>query len=72
MDVLWLRNPLPFFERFPGADVLTSTDHLTSTVGAEEALERYPDAGSAFNIGIMLFRSRSLPFVRKWIDVSWD
>jgi hypothetical protein len=69
VDVMWLRSPLSFFARFPGADVLTSSDHLAPTVGAEERLERYPDAGSAFNIGIMLFRGKSLPFVRQWIKV---
>jgi hypothetical protein len=69
VDVLWLRNPLPFFQRFPGADILTSTDHLSSTVGAAEELERYPEAGSAFNIGIMLFRQRSAKFVEQWIEV---
>jgi hypothetical protein len=51
VDVMWLRDPVPFFKRFPDADVLTSTDHLASTVGAKEVLERYPEAGSAFNIG---------------------
>jgi hypothetical protein len=70
VDVLWLRNPLPFFTRLPGADVLTSSDHLTTTAGQSEALERYPESGSAFNIGIMLFTEKSLPFVREWIDVS--
>ncbi|KAI8466122.1 MAG: nucleotide-diphospho-sugar transferase-domain-containing protein [Monoraphidium minutum] len=78
VDVMWLRSPLPFLARFPGADILTSTDHLSTTVGKDEALERYPDAGSAFNIGIMLFRARSLPFVEQWIkvieadDTIWD
>jgi hypothetical protein len=70
VDVLWLRNPLPFFNRFPGADVLTSSDHLVSTVGKAEELERYPEAGSAFNIGIMLFQEKSLPFVKQWIKVG--
>lgn len=51
VDVMWLRDPLPFFKKFPDADVLTSTDHLTPTIGGAEKLERYPDAGSAFNIG---------------------
>lgn len=51
MDVMWLRDPLPFFKKFPDADVLTSSDHLTPTIGGAETLERYPDAGSAFNIG---------------------
>jgi hypothetical protein len=54
VDVMWLRDPVPFFKRFPDADVLTSTDHLSSTVGAKEELERYPEAGSAFNIGKLL------------------
>lgn len=51
VDVFWLRDPVPFFKRFPDADVLTSTDHLLSTVGSREELEKYPEAGSAFNIG---------------------
>jgi hypothetical protein len=70
VDVMWLRNPIPFFQQFPGADVLTSTDHLTSTVNGEERLEKYPEAGSAFNIGIMMFREKSLPFVNQWIEVG--
>jgi hypothetical protein len=51
VDVMWLRDPMPFFKKFPDADILTSSDHLTPTIGGAEALERYPDAGSAFNIG---------------------
>lgn len=51
VDVMWLRDPIPFFKKFPDADILTSTDHLTPTIGGAETLERYPDAGSAFNIG---------------------
>lgn len=51
VDVMWLRDPIPFFKKFPDADVLTSTDHLTPTIGGAETLERWPDAGSAFNIG---------------------
>eukprot|EP00882_Tetradesmus_deserticola_P025734 GHRQ01028293.1.p1 GENE.GHRQ01028293.1~~GHRQ01028293.1.p1 ORF type:complete len:344 (+),score=91.62 GHRQ01028293.1:276-1307(+) len=53
VDVMWLRDPVPFFKRFTDADVLTSTDHLTPTVGAREELEKYPEAGSAFNIGAL-------------------
>ena len=51
VDVMWLRDPMPFFLRYPDADILTSSDHLMSTVGKEEQLEKYPDSGSAFNIG---------------------
>ena len=49
-DVLWLRNPIPFFERFPDADLLTGSDHLAHTVEGEE-LEKWPEADSAFNTG---------------------
>jgi hypothetical protein len=58
VDVMWLRDPLPFFQKFPDADILTSTDHLTPTVGTAEELEKYPDAGSAFNIGGLSVVSR--------------
>jgi hypothetical protein len=51
VDVMWLRDPMPFFLKYPDADILTSSDHLVSTVGKEEQLEKYPDSGSAFNIG---------------------
>ena len=30
IDVVWLRNPLPFFKRYPVADVLVSSDQLRS------------------------------------------
>lgn len=50
VDVMWLRNPIPFFNRYPEADILTSSDHLAATVQGEQ-LEKYHEAGSAFNIG---------------------
>lgn len=68
VDVLWLRNPIPYFKQFPEADVLTSSDHLSNTV-PDEALEKWLMAGSAANIGIMLFRNKSMEFVNKWIDI---
>lgn len=70
VDVAWLRDPLPFFRLYPTADVLTSSDHLLATTqrGDDASLERWPDAGSAFNIGMMVFRSGSLSFVQEWID----
>lgn len=55
VDVVWLRNPIPYFQRYPEADILTSSDHLANTVD-DESLERWPEAASAANIGIMLFR----------------
>jgi len=44
------RNPLPYFQQYPDADILTSSDHLTNTVPGYE-LEIWPNAGSAANIG---------------------
>jgi len=56
VDTVWLRNPVPYILQFPEADVLTSSDHLSPTV-RDESLERWPNAGSAANIGIMFFRA---------------
>jgi hypothetical protein len=41
------------------------TDELRPTVKTED-LEKWPQAGSAFNIGIMLFRPKSKQFVGGW------
>jgi hypothetical protein len=51
IDALWLRDPTPFFQRYPDADILTSSGELKSSVGAEEVLEKYSEPGSAFDIG---------------------
>ncbi|KAF8412902.1 hypothetical protein HHK36_000874 [Tetracentron sinense] len=31
-DMVWLKNPLPYFSGFPGADILTSSDQVIPTV----------------------------------------
>jgi hypothetical protein len=59
VDVLWLRNPLPYFKQFPDADILTSSDHLGNTV-PDEQLEIWPQAASAANIGELLLGMESL------------
>jgi hypothetical protein len=58
VDTVWLRNPLPYMKQYPDADILTSSDHLSNTV-TDEGLELWPQAASAANIGIMLFRPRA-------------
>ncbi|KAG1662326.1 hypothetical protein FOA52_011484 [Chlamydomonas sp. UWO 241] len=71
VDVLWLQNPLPYLDRYPEADVLTSSDHLSNTHDTDE-LELWPQAASSANIGIMLFRTNSAPtlaFVDEWVDI---
>jgi hypothetical protein len=32
VDTVWMRNPVPFVLRYPDADILTSSDHLSNTV----------------------------------------
>lgn len=44
--------------QYRDADILTSSDHLRNTV-QDEGLEKWPEAASAANIGIMLFRPRA-------------
>ena len=51
-DAFLLRDPFPYFRQLPKADVLTSSDHLTSTNGyADDGLESANGFNSAFNIG---------------------
>jgi len=71
IDTAWLRSPMDFFDKYPTADILTSTDELRPTVETEE-MERFPESGSAFNIGIMLFRPKCLPFVVDWFKKLAD
>ncbi len=48
---MWVRDPLPFFERFPEADILTSSDEVAPTVGAAEELERSYGVDGPLNVG---------------------
>ena len=66
VDTVWMKNPLPYLAKYPSADILVSSDHLGATV-EDGGLEKYPDAGSAANIGIMLFRPKAAEFVDKWV-----
>ena len=67
VDTVWMRNPFPYFKAYPEADVLTSSDHLQFTV-TDEGLEDWRKAGSAYNIGIMLFSPKSVEFARAWVE----
>eukprot|EP00955_Chlamydomonas_euryale_P002079 22932-Chlamydomonas_euryale.AAC.1 len=51
--------------RRPSLPCPLSADQLRETV-SDESLEKFPDAGAAFNIGIMMFRPKSLAFVGAW------
>ncbi len=51
----------PRLLQYPEADILTSSDHLMNTT-SDEGLELWPEAASAANIGIMLFRPSAHEF----------
>ena len=67
VDTVWLRDPVPYMEKYPEADILVSSDHLAATT-QDEGLEKYPEAGSAANIGVMMFRPNTSSFVDAWVD----
>jgi len=77
VDTVWMKNPLPYMAQYPEADCLTSSDHTVATA-RDGGLEHYPEAGSAANIGIMLFRPSAADFAKKWLedimadDKLWD
>ena len=77
VNTAWLRNPMPYMARFPQADVLTSSDHLSSTA-VGDGLEDPSRAHSAANIGIMLLRHSAKELAKEWVeklekdDKVWD
>ena len=81
VDTAIMRDPFPFFARYPEADILFSSDAVIEHAPDGEALAD-PAAVSHVgnkNIGIMFFRpgTASLDFVNEWVvlvsDTSvWD
>ncbi|OVA18359.1 Reticulon [Macleaya cordata] len=69
-DMVWLKNPLPYFARFPGADVLTSTDQVIPTV-IDDRLENWQQVSGAYNIGIFHWRptDSAKKLAKKWKDM---
>ena len=61
-------NPMPYLAKFPQADVLTSSDHLSNTAEGD-SLEHPQKAMSAANIGIMLLRSSAKELAKQWVQV---
>ncbi|KAK3279241.1 hypothetical protein CYMTET_12861 [Cymbomonas tetramitiformis] len=68
IDVVWMRNPFPYFKLFPTADILVSTDQLQNQTISDD-LERHICAAPS-NIGIIFFRSSrgSRDFTQAWLD----
>lgn len=58
VDTAWLTNPFPYIARFPDADALVSSDTLASSLPpGDTRLEAWPEAGAAFNIGVLFVRA---------------
>eukprot|EP00249_Psilotum_nudum_P004971 c18467_g1_i1 orf=594-2531(-) len=78
-DMVWLQNPLPYFARYPAADVLVSSDEVVNTV-EDEHLEVWERAQGAYNIGIFYWRPSEVAkkFAQEWLeqllgdDRIWD
>jgi Nucleotide-diphospho-sugar transferase len=84
-DVVWLRNPLPYFALHPTADIAIQTDCLSHVVEAnysspfQHGVARCGHLpgntfNNAFNTGMILFRHRAstLAFLRSWLDYLLD
>ena len=80
IDVAWFRDPVPFFRRYPAADILVSSDLLRSEIDkdpASQAPRRVDGEGLEFhmchaasNIGMMWFRPTpgSRELTSRWVD----
>ncbi|KAJ7953290.1 arabinosyltransferase [Quillaja saponaria] len=69
-DMVWLKNPLPYLARYPGADVLTSSDQVEPTV-VDDSLEIWQQAGAAYNIGIFHWRPTdyAIKLAKEWKEM---
>ncbi|ERM94769.1 arabinosyltransferase XEG113 isoform X2 [Amborella trichopoda] len=78
-DMVWLKNPLPYFARFPGADILTSSDQVIPTV-VDDKLADWEQVNAAYNIGIFHWRPTDVnkKLAKEWLhmlladDNVWD
>mmetsp|Transcript_32904 Transcript_32904/g.71762 ORF Transcript_32904/g.71762 Transcript_32904/m.71762 type:complete len:460 (-) Transcript_32904:127-1506(-) len=69
IDVVWLKDPIPYFRRYPEADLLVSTDQLRNETKGD-ALE-FHICQTASNIGIMWIRSTegTQALTEEWVRV---
>ncbi|KAJ8509834.1 hypothetical protein OPV22_000268 [Ensete ventricosum] len=78
-DTVWLKNPLPYFARFPEADILTSSDQLRPTT-MDDSLEVWQNVYDAYNIGMFHWRptDSAKRLAKEWKDIllgddkKWD
>ncbi|KAI3429380.1 hypothetical protein D9Q98_005475 [Chlorella vulgaris] len=81
VDTVWINDPTEYFERWPAADILASSDALTPTnPEGDEGLEQLEAIHSAMNIGLLFFRHgpNTTSFIDAWqrtLDAdskAWD
>jgi len=77
VDTAIMRDPFPFFARYPEADILVSSDRLTETNrhpnGELLGVNHKVASTGNKNIGIMFFRpGRSLALVDEWVVIVND
>lgn len=69
-DMVWLKDPLPYFARYPDADVLTSSDQVVPTV-VDDSLDLWQQVAAAYNIGIFHWRptESSKQLAKEWKEM---
>lgn len=69
-DMVWLKNPLPYLARYPGADVLTSSDQVVPTA-IDDRLDNWKQVTGAYNIGIFHWRptDSAKKLAKEWKDM---
>lgn len=81
VDTVWINDPTEYFERFPQADILASSDDLDPQNGkGDDGLEKIEAIHSAMNIGLLFFRhgKNTTHFIDAWQkrldsdDKAWD
>ncbi|PSC68170.1 glycosyltransferase family 77 [Micractinium conductrix] len=81
VDTVWINDPTEYFERFPEADILASSDDLDpSNQPGDDGLEQLDAIHSAMNIGLLFFRHgrNTTLFIDAWQkqldsdESAWD
>jgi hypothetical protein len=69
IDVAWLKDPIPYFRRFPDAELLVSTDQLKNETKGDHL--EFHICQTASNIGIMWVRSSegTQALTEEWVRV---
>jgi hypothetical protein len=81
VDTVWINDPTDYFERYPTAHILASSDDLSpSNPKGDDGLEQVDAIHSAMNIGLLFFRhgANTTRFIDEWqkrLDAdskAWD